>query len=531
MNQIIIFDTTLRDGEQAPGFSMSLPEKLRIAQALRRLGVDVIEAGFPASSDEDFESVQRISSDVGRGGGAPIICGLARCHAGDIDRTAESLATADRPRIHTFLATSDLHLEKKLRMSRADALTKIREGVSRAREHVADVEFSPEDASRTDFNFLCTAIRTAIDAGATTINLPDTVGYVMPETWERTFRDLIQETDPSGSTTFSAHCHDDLGLAVANSLAAIRGGALQVECTLNGIGERAGNAALEEIVMALRMHGAEYGATTGIDTTMLGPSSRLLSHVTGIAVPPNKAIVGQNAFRHESGIHQHGVLNDRGTYEIMSPEDVGSNEEHLVLGKHSGRHAFVARLDALGLTPTDEACERAFKRFKELCSKKNEIFDADLVSLITAEDRSHADHAQLGYFHVVTGTGLSPTATVRVQTPHGTHWGSGQGDGPVDATLLALEAALQVDITLVDFSIHAATPGSDAQGEAAITLRFGDAQFIGRGASTDSVEATALAAVDAIGRAHAAGAVTFPPPATRVTSAPLLASDASLTSA
>ncbi|QDV08755.1 2-isopropylmalate synthase [Planctomycetes bacterium Poly30] len=496
MEPIKIFDTTLRDGEQAPGFTMRMGEKLQLAKALASMGVDVIEAGFPAASPDDFRAVQTIADGVA----GPTIAALARCHSSDIDAARDALANCKKPRIHVFLATSAIHREHKLKLAKDEILTRTRIGVARARSYCADVEFSPEDASRTERDFLGQVIDEAIRAGATTINIPDTVGYTTPQEFEDLFRWIGEHVPGAREITLSAHCHDDLGLAVANSLAAIRGGARQVECTLNGIGERAGNAALEEIVMALNVRPEEYGVTSAIDTKRLVAASRLLSRITGIPVPPNKAIVGKNAFAHEAGIHQHGMLEHASTYEIMTPESVGFDGERFVLGKHSGRHALKSRLNELGHGVADEDFDAVFAAFKELADRKREILDADLEVLVVSNASGATGPWTLLSFHTSSGTGRLSTSTVSL-----THETAPEvdeaatGDGPVDATFRALmRATQQTSGALTDFHVASVTLGEDAQGQVTVDCERGGRTYRGVGYSTDIVEASAHAILDVI---------------------------------
>ena len=498
MDRLTIFDTTLRDGEQAPGFSMRPDAKLRIAHSLARLGVDVIEAGFPAASPEDHQAVLDIATQVE----GPIICGLARCLASDIDACASALRPAARSRIHLFLATSAIHREHKLKMAKAQILERTRESIHRARRYTDDVEFSPEDASRTERDFLAEVVQAAIEAGATTINIPDTVGYTTPNEFESLFAWLCDNVPGIDRITLSVHCHDDLGLAVANSLAAVRGGARQVECTVNGIGERAGNCALEELVMALRTRPAQYGVTTDIDTSRLVPTSRLLSSVTGVRVPPNKAIVGDNAFAHESGIHQHGVIAHASTYEIMHPADVGFDGQRLVLGKHSGRHALRQRLAELGVQLSDEGMEQLFASFKDLADRKGQVLDADLMALI-GDLAEHTTIAwKLSRLQTSAGTDRISTATVCVTHRDGaTVNEAATGDGPIDATFRAMVRATGWrDAHLDDFRVHSVTWGEDALGQVTVAVRRGDAVARGSGVSTDIIEASAHAVLDVINR-------------------------------
>src|SRR5215472_7415154 len=416
MDRVIIFDTTLRDGEQAPGFSMNTMEKLEMARQLARLRVDVIEAGFPISSDEDFEAVREVAKQVGTLEGAPIICGLSRVGLMDIDRCWEAVKYARRARIHTFVATSDIHLKYKLRKSRTEVMKAAVEAVRHARGYCEDVEFSPEDASRSDFDYMCDVLEACIDAGARTINIPDTVGYAIPREWgERIARIQDRLKRHAGGYVLSVHCHNDLGQAVANSLTGIMNGARQVECTINGIGERAGNASLEEVVMALRTRKDYFGADTRVKTEEIFRTSRLLSHITVVHVQPNKAIVGENAFAHEAGIHQDGVLKEKLTYEIMRPQDIGRPANKLVLGKHSGRHAFKIRLKDLGVDLDGAELDKAFKRFKDLADKKKEVYDEDLLAIVSEELTQIPETYALDYLHFVSGTGLIPSATIRLK--------------------------------------------------------------------------------------------------------------------
>ncbi|MFN3242483.1 MAG: 2-isopropylmalate synthase [Planctomycetota bacterium] len=513
-DRLILFDTTLRDGEQAPGFSMQLDEKLVVARALAALGVDWLEAGFPAASDGDFEAVRAIASQIE----GPGIAALARCVTGDVERAADAVAPAARGRVHVFLATSPLHREKKLRMDRDEVLRRVEAGVRLARSRCADVEFSAEDASRTEPEFLVKVVQVAIDAGATTINLPDTVGYSMPAEYGAMFANVREHVRGIDGVVLSTHCHDDLGLAVANSLAGVQHGARQVECTINGIGERAGNCALEEVAMAVRTRPDRFGVASAIDTTRLCATSRVLAAVTGVGVPPNKAIVGDNAFAHESGIHQHGVLQHRATYEVMRAEDVGARACGIVLGKHSGRHALVARTRALGFALDDDELDRLFVRFKELADRKKQVFDGDLEALIhdeaTVEGPWH-----LRSLHASAGAGTLPSAAVRMRhREHGDRDEAAVGDGPVDAAWKAIVRATGIpNAALHRFQIHSATLGEDAQGRVTAECRFGDDLVRGHGVHTDIVEASARAFLDAINRnersaaaATAAAATTEP---------------------
>jgi 2-isopropylmalate synthase len=500
MDRVIIFDTTLRDGEQAPGFSMNTMEKLEMARQLARLNVDVIEAGFPISSDEDFEATREVAKQVGSLENGPAICGLSRVGLGDIDRCWEAVRYARRPRIHTFVATSDIHLKYKLRKSRAEVMKASVEAVRHAREYCEDVEFSPEDASRSDFDYMCDVLSAVIDAGARTINIPDTVGYAVPQEWGERIARIREKVHGLDNVVLSVHCHNDLGQAVANSLTAVMNGARQVECTINGIGERAGNASLEEIVMALRTRRDFFGIDTRVKTEEIFKTSRLLSHITGIHVQPNKAIVGENAFAHEAGIHQDGVLKEKLTYEIMRPEDIGRPSNKLVLGKHSGRHALAARLKDLGFDLSGPDLDRAFRAFKDLADRKKEVYDEDLMAIVTDEvTHAHATY-ELEYLHVISGTGVIPSATVKLKKDGQSFQDSGVGDGPVDAVLAAIDAITGVKGRLQDYSLRAATSGKDAIGEVAMKVDFDGTTLSGRGSSTDVIEASARAYLSAINR-------------------------------
>jgi len=506
MDRIIIFDTSLRDGEQAPGFSMNTQEKLEMARQLARLNVDVIEAGFPISSDEDFEAVREVAKQVGTLEGAPIICGLSRVGLADIDRAWEAVKYARRSRIHTFVATSDIHLKYKLRKSRAEVLKAAVEAVKHARAYCEDVEFSPEDASRTDFDYMCEVLEAVIDAGARTINIPDTVGYAIPEEWFNRIMKIREHVKNSSKAVLSVHCHNDLGQAVANSLAAIRAGARQIECTINGIGERAGNASLEEIVMALKTRRDFFEIDTQVRTEEIFKSSRLLSSITGVHVQPNKAIVGENAFAHEAGIHQDGVLKEKLTYEIMRPEDIGRAANKLVMGKHSGRAALAARLRELGFELDEGELGKAFKRFKDLADKKKEIFDDDLISIVKDEIAQVPETYTLDYLHMISGTGIIPSATVRLKKDTEVFQDSGVGDGPVDAVLNAIDAITGLKGRLQDYQLRAVTSGKDAIGEVSIRVDFDGTVVPGKGSSTDVIEASARAYVNALNRlVHPAG--------------------------
>ena len=471
-----VFDTTLRDGEQSPGCTMSRDEKLAIARQLCRLGVDVIEAGFPAASRGDFEAVQTIAGEIGSADG-PIICALARANREDIDICWRAIETAARPRIHTFLATSDIHLAYKLRMTRPQVLEAVREMVAFARDRCADVEFSPEDAGRSDPAFLHEVLAAAIEAGATTLNIPDTVGYTMPDEYGAMIAGIREHVPGARDVVLSTHCHDDLGLAVANSLAGVRAGARQVECTINGIGERAGNAALEEIVMALHTRGEHFGMGTGIQTRQLARTSRLLAAIIGVPVPPNKAIVGANAFAHEAGIHQDGVLKNPMTYEIMRAETVGLDGNALVLGKHSGRHALRARLELMGHKLTDDEFRHVFARFKDIADRKKLVEERDLEALIVGEVRRPPPLFVLRHVQVSCGTELIPTATVRLVGPDAeVRTESAQGTGPVDAVCAAINRIVGDPGELVEFDVTAVTEGISAVGEVTMRVRERRAQ-------------------------------------------------------
>jgi 2-isopropylmalate synthase len=507
---ITIFDTTLRDGEQSPGCSMDTEEKLEVAKALVELGVDVIEAGFPIASPGDFEAVREIARTYG---GRTVICGLARCRKEDVDRAWEALQDAQQVRIHVFLATSAIHREFKLKMAKEEILRRAVEMTKYACDKmsarpdikVPNVEFSPEDAARTELDFLCEVVEKTIDAGATTINIPDTVGYATPNHFYKVIKHLKDHVPNIGRAVLSTHCHNDLGLAVANSLAGIEAGARQVECTINGLGERAGNAALEEIVMALRTRQDYFGVTTRINTPKLCPTSRLVSSITGMKVQRNKAVVGQNAFAHEAGIHQHGMLQDRSTYEIMRPEDVGFVGTNLVLGKHSGRHAFRDRVKSLGYELDDATFQKVFDDFIALADKKKDVYDADIVVLI--ESRSHhiPEHWKIKAFHVFGGTGTIPTATVELNHDDGrTVQDSSTGDGPVDALFRCLERITGLSAQLQDYSVKSVSHGQDAQGEVMVEIECQGGTFHGKGVSTDIIEASALAYLQALNKASAA---------------------------
>jgi 2-isopropylmalate synthase len=495
--RILIFDTTLRDGEQSPGYSMNTKEKVEMARQLARLGVDVIEAGFPIASQDDFEAVRAVSAALK---GGPVIAGLCRAKDLDIDRAWEALQGAERPRIHTFIATSEIHIKYKLKSTQAEVLEATVAAVKRAKGYTPDVEFSAEDAHRTDQDFLCRVIEAAIKAGATTINIPDTVGYGLPWEFGERIRNLMQRVPGIERVVVSTHCHNDLGLAVANSLEGVRAGARQVECTVNGIGERAGNAALEEIVMALRTRRDFLQYDTSVRTEELYKTSKLLQSVTGVSVQPNKAIVGANAFSHEAGIHQHGVLQTPLTYEIMTPESVGVPKSRLVLGKHSGRHAFKNRLEELGVALAEEELNQAFVRFKALCDRKKEVFDEDLLALVEDQRLSAADTYTLEHLQFTSGTNLIPTATVRLKSNAELFQESGWGDGPVDAAFKAIDQITKIPGKLLEYQLRAVTEGKDAVGDVSVSVEMDGQRIVGRGTSTDVIEASVRAYLNAVNK-------------------------------
>ncbi len=496
MERIRIFDTTLRDGEQSPGFTMNTEEKLEVARALEALRVDIIEAGFPISSKGDLEGVQLIAREVRES----TIAGLARANRQDIDAVVEGVREAARPRIHTFIATSPIHMEHKLRMTPDQVYEASVEAVRYARRFADDVEFSAEDASRSDQEFLCRVFEGAIKAGATTINVPDTVGYASPEEYASLLRTLMERVPNSDKVIWSVHCHDDLGLAVANSLAAVQVGARQIECTINGIGERAGNASLEELVMALHTRRNHYKLETSVDTTKIYRTSRLISAITGIPVQPNKAVVGDNAFAHEAGIHQHGVLANRETYEIMTPEAIGIPSNKLVLGKHSGRHAFKNLLESNGMRLSDVDLQRAFEEFKALCDKKKQVTTDDILALVEGELRGTPHTFGLKSFHISTSSTLPPMASITLTRGRELFTQEATGDGPVDAMYNAINKIVGLSPSLADYAIKAATGGTDAIGEATVKVRDGDGLFVGRGTSTDVLEASAKAYLAAVNK-------------------------------
>ncbi len=489
-DRVLIFDTTLRDGEQSPGASLNHREKMELAQYLAKMKVDVIEAGFPIASPDDFNAVKAIAETVK----GPSICGLARCIDKDIERCAEAVMPAAKPRIHVFLATSAIHRKYKLRKARNEILKQAVASVKYARSLCDDIEFSPEDASRTESDFLAEIVEAVIDAGASTVNIPDTVGYSIPSEFGAVIARLYDNVSNINDAVISVHCHNDLGLAVANSLSAIQNGAHQVECTINGLGERAGNAALEEIVMALRTRADQFdGAWTGVKTEKIYQASKMVSSLTGLQVQRNKAIVGANAFAHEAGIHQDGVLKNRETYEIMRPEDIGMENVDLVLGKHSGRHAFRHRLKKLGIDLSAEELDAAYGRFIALADKKKNIYDDDLVMLAREGMENKTATYSLDYLHVATGTSTVPTATVRLIKGDDIIQDASCGDGPVDAALKTIERITKLKGKLLDFSLQAVTIGKDAMGEVSVRVAFGSDIMSAKAASTDIVEAAAKA--------------------------------------
>lgn len=495
-NRIYLFDTTLRDGEQSPGVSLNVDEKLEIAQQLARLGVDIIEAGFPIASPGDFQAVKTIAQKVK----GPVIAGLCRASRNDIHGCWEAIKYAERPRIHTFLATSDIHLKHKLQTSRENALQQAIDAVTYARSLCPDVEFSAEDASRSDREYLAQVTEAVIKAGAKVVNLPDTTGYAVPEDYGQFIRSIIERVPNIGDTIISVHCHDDLGMAVANSLAGVLGGARQIECAVNGIGERAGNASLEEIIMALYTRKSFYNKEIEVNYQEIYRTSRLVSSLTGMVIQPNKAIVGANAFLHESGIHQDGVLKDRSTYEIMSPELVGVFKSNLVLGKHSGRHAFKERLLALGYDLDDTELAKAFAGFKEIADKKREINDDDLEALVKDRVKAVPERFSLEYLHISCGTGVIPTATVKLGIEGKVFQAVSTGDGPVEAACHAVDRITDIYGKMIDYKLHAVTSGKDALGEVLSRIQIEDNVYNGRGLSTDVLEASVKSYINAINK-------------------------------
>ena len=496
-DKLIVFDTTLRDGEQSPGASMTKDEKVRIAKSLERMHVDIIEAGFPIASVGDFEAVQAVANTVTESR----VCGLARALDNDIDRAGEALKGANASRIHTFIATSPIHMKMKLRMEPDQVIENAVKAVQRARRYTDDVEFSPEDAGRSEFDFLCRILEAVIDAGATTLNIPDTVGYNLPHQFGQLIYNLRERIPNSDKAIFSVHCHNDLGLAVANSLSAVLNGARQVECTINGLGERAGNAALEELVMAVRTRQDMFSCDTDIDTTQILAASRLVSGITGFVVQPNKAIVGANAFAHESGIHQDGVLKSRETYEIMRAEDVGWNTNRMVLGKHSGRNAFRTRLEELGIVfESEKDLNIAFRRFKELADKKHEVFDEDLQALVSDTVPLENESVRLISLKVCSETGETPIASVTLIVDAEEKQVEMAGSGPVDAAYRAIEDIIQSKTELQLYSVNNITSGTDSQGEVNVRLEKGGRIVSGQGSDTDIVIASAKAYINALNK-------------------------------
>jgi 2-isopropylmalate synthase len=501
-NKVLIFDTTLRDGEQAPGASLSVAEKLEIAQQLAVLGVDIIEAGFPVSSPAQFEATKTIAEQVK----GPTICGLARAHEADITSAGQALASTKKSRIHTFIATSPIHMKHKLNKTPAEVLKMAVAAVKLARTFTEDVEFSPEDACRSEMPFLIEILTAVIEAGATTLNIPDTVGYVLPYEYGQIIAQLVAGVPGINKTIISTHCHNDLGQAVANSLAGVRNGARQVECSVNGLGERAGNAALEEVVMTIHTRpdffgkGREKPLATNINTKQIYKTSQLVSRLTGFVIQPNKAIVGANAFAHESGVHVDGVLKERKTYEIMTPETIGLAGSRMVLGRHTGRHGFIDRCKKLGYKLTKDEIETAYNRFLQVADKKKEVFDEDLVAIIDDEVRTIEHTFELEYMRVLIETGVSPKATVKIKTKDGVKEALADGDGPVDAAYNAIREAIGYSPTLESYSIRAVTSGKEALGEATVKIKTDSRTFTGRGISTDIIEASAKAYIDAINR-------------------------------
>lgn len=500
MDKIIIFDTTLRDGEQSPGASMNMAEKLQIARQLERLGVDVIEAGFPIASQGDFEAVNRISKEIKKS----VVCGLARTRPDDIKRCWEAIKDAKNPRIHTFIATSPIHRKSKLKMSKQEIIKSTVKAVKLAKSLCKDVEFSAEDATRTELEFLKEVVKKAAAAGANTINIPDTVGYTMPLEFAEIIR-AVEAVLPK-NVVISVHCHNDLGMASANSLVAIQNGAKQIECTINGIGERAGNASIEEIVMSIVTRRDIYGVDTNINTQFIYPASSMVSRLSGIGIQKNKAVVGDNAFRHEAGIHQHGMLQNKLTYEIMTPESIGRKVESLVLGKHSGRHAIIQRLKIYGVDVKKIDINNLFKKFKNLADKKKEVFDDELLTLVDEQLGAVKKIFEIDYLHTISGTRSIPSATIRVKINK--QGGSAQivqeastGDGPIDACYKAIDKITGIECILVDYRIQAVSKGRDSLGEVAVTIKAkGTPEIQGKGASTDIIEASAMAYISAINR-------------------------------
>ncbi|MEW6097411.1 MAG: 2-isopropylmalate synthase [bacterium] len=497
MDKIYIFDTTLRDGEQSPGASLDIKEKLEIAKQLAKLQVDIIEAGFPISSPGDFEAVQQIAQTIE----GPTICALARARKEDINRAWEAISSAKKPRIHTFISASDIQIKHQLHKTPEEVLEIAKEMVAFAKSYTPEVEFSPMDATRADIEYLYQIIEAAIDAGATTINIPDTVGYAIPEEFGNLIKNIIANVPNISKAILSVHCHNDLGLSTANSLAAIRAGVRQVECTLNGIGERAGNASLEEIVMSIKTRGDIFGVKTDVDTTQIYKTSRMVSNYTGMTIQPNKAIVGANAFAHESGIHQDGFLKERTTYEIMTPQSIGLTSSKIVLGKLSGRHAFKNRLEELGYELSEKEFEKAFEIFKRTADKKKEITDRDIQAIISDEVQIVEEFYSLDSLEVLCGNKVTPTAKIKLITAKGEVLETdAQGSGPVDAAYKAIDKIVNPHSKLVEFSVHAVTGGIDAMGEVTIRIESDEKIFVGRGADTDIIVASAKAYLNALNR-------------------------------
>jgi 2-isopropylmalate synthase len=495
-DRVVIFDTTLRDGEQSPGATMTHEEKLEVAELLDQMGVDIIEAGFPIASNGDFEAVNEIAKRTKKA----VVCGLARAGQGDIDRAGEAVKPARRKRIHTFLSTSPVHMKWKLQLPPEDVYRLVISSVTRAKSYTDDVEWSPEDASRTEHDFLCRCVEAAIKAGATTINMPDTVGYSTPDEYYALFRMVMERVPNSDKAVFSVHCHNDLGMAVANSLAGIRAGARQIECAVNGIGERAGNCSLEEVVMAMQVRNDVLPYTTGIDTTMLTRASKLVSAVTSFPVQYNKAIVGRNAFAHESGIHQDGMLKHTQTYEIMTPESVGVKQTSLVMGKHSGRHAFVHKLEELGYHLAANQLEDAFVRFKALADRKKHVYDEDIEALVDEEIATAQDRIKLVSLSVIAGTRGPQRATMKLDIEGKVTTEEAEGNGPVDATFNAIKALVPHEGTLELYQVHAVTEGTDAQAEVSVRLGENGRSVTSRGADPDTLVASAKAYLGALNK-------------------------------
>ncbi len=501
MERVYVFDTSLRDGEQSPGAAMSVEQKYELAAQLARLGVDVIEAGFPISSPQQFKACRLIAASVK----GPAIAALARALEKDLEAAVEAIGQAERPRVHTFIASSPIHMQYKLKKRPEEVIAMAVQAVRFARNRVAEVEFSPEDATRSEIPFLCRLLEQVIDAGATVLNIPDTVGYSTPQEFGALIRALREGVPNIDRAVISVHCHNDLGLAVANTLSALTNGARQVEVTVNGIGERAGNASLEEVVMTLKVRQDLFPFATGIVTPQIYNTSRLLSRIIGTTIPRNKPIVGENAFAHESGIHQDGVIKHRATYEIMTPEDVGRDTSSLVLGRHSGLHGFRKRLGELGLSLPEEDLKKAYDRFLEIADRKKEVFDDDLFVIVSEELGHKSETFFLDYFNIQSGNQAVPTATVRIRCGEEIREDAATGDGPVDAIFNAIDRALSAEATLLDFNVQAVTPGRQAIGEVAVTLQINGGKYSGRGASTDILEASARAYISALNRYKVVG--------------------------